>query len=105
MIFDVHLHKCRYGTVQAQVKLYEEKGLAAHQRHLGRPVVFGVGDTGDVDSYTHVMAFENAADRESRRAALAADPEWRAYLAACREADYIVSRENHTLLAASFFEK
>ncbi len=105
MIFDVHKHKCRYGTVQAQVKLYEEKGLAAHQRHLGRPVVFGVGDTGDVDSYTHVMAFENAADRESRRAALAADPEWRAYLAACREADYIVSRENHTLVAASFLEK
>ena len=65
MIVDVHQYQCRYGTVQAQVKLYEEKG---------RPVVFGVGEAGDVDSCTHVMAFENAADRENRRAALAADP-------------------------------
>ena len=105
MIFDVHQHKCRYGTAQAQMKLYEEKGMAAHQRHLGKPVVFGVGDTGDVDSYTHVMVFENGADRESCRAALAADPEWQAYLAACREAGYIVRRENHTLQAASFLEK
>ena len=45
MIFDVHQHKCRYGTAQAQMKLYEEKGMAAHQRHLGKPVVFGVGAT------------------------------------------------------------
>ena len=37
MIFDVHQYKCRYGTVQAQVKLYEEKGMAVHQRHLGKP--------------------------------------------------------------------
>ena len=105
MIFDVHQYKCRYGTVRAQVKLYEEKGMAVHQRHLGKPAVFGIGETGDVDSYTHVMVFEDAADRESRRAALGADPEWQAYLAACREAGNIVSRENHTLLAASFFEK
>ena len=105
MIFDVHQYKCRYGTVQAQVKLYEEKGMAVHQRHLGMPVVFGIGETGDVDSYTHVMAFENAAERESRRAALAADPEWHAYLAACRQAGNIVSRENYTLRAASFFDK
>ncbi len=105
MIFDVHYHKCRYGTAQAQMKLYEEKGMAAHQRHLGKPVVFGIGDTGDVDSYTHIMVFDSAAERERCRAALGADPEWQAYLAACREAGYIVSRENHTLLAASFLGK
>ena len=105
MIFDVHQYKCRYGTVQAQIKLYEETGMAAHRRHLGKPLVFGIGETGDLDSYTHVMVFENAAERESRRAALAADPEWQAYLAACREAGNIVRRENHTLQAASFFER
>ena len=103
MIFDVHHYKCRYGTVAAQVRLYEKMGKAAHQRHLGKPVVFGIGETGNVDSYTHVMLFENAAERESSRAALAADPDWQAYLAACHQAGNILSRENHTLRAVSFF--
>ena len=95
----------RYGTVQAQVKLYEEKGLAATSAiSAGR---WCSASATPRRGFVHpvMMAFENAADRESRRAALAADPEWRAYLAACREADYIVSRENHTLLGGFLFRE
>ena len=102
MIFEVHQYKCRYATAAAQVALYEEKGRAAHERHCGKPVVFGTGGTGDVDSYTHIMAYENAADRESRRAALLADPEWQEYMNASREAGNILGREIHLLQAAPF---
>ena len=102
MIYDVHCYRCRYGTVRDQLKLYEEQGRAAHIRHLGKAVVFGYGETGQVDSYTHIVAYEDMADRAKRRAALLADPEWQAYMKASAAAAYIVSRENYILNAAPF---
>ena len=103
MIFEVHQYKCRYLGAPAQIKLYDELGRAAHERHCGKPAVFGVGETGEVDSYTHIMSYEDNADRARRREALLADPEWQAYMKACREAGNILSREIHVLRAAPFF--
>ena len=102
MIFDVHRYKCRYRTAPDQLKLYEEMGHAAHLRHFGEPVVFGMGETGDMDSYTHVWAFKDAADRERRRAALIEDPEMQAFIQAGQEAGYVLSRESYIVKAAPF---
>ena len=105
MIFEVHRYKCRYLRAPDQVKLYDELGRAAHDRHCGKPVVAGVGETGEVDSYTHIVAYEDAADRLRRREALMKDPEWQAFMRASRDAGNILSREIHVLRAASFFGK
>ena len=105
MIFDVHQYECRFRRAPDHLELYERLGRAAHERHLGAPVVFAIGETGQLDSITHIWAFEDAADRERRRAALLADPEWRAYLDAAKDAGNIVARETHILRAASFFKR
>lgn len=102
MIYDVHQYRCRYGTVDAQLKLFEEQGRAAHVRHLGKALVFGYGETGEVDGFTHVISYDDLADWAQRRAALVADPEWQAFVKTSRETGYILGRENRILRAASF---
>ena len=102
MIYDVRQFQCRPGTVAAQIKLFAEKGRAPHLRHVGRVAVFGYGETGDLDTYTLIVSYDDIGDRAQRRAALLADPEWQAYLTATKEAGNIINRHNYILNAAPF---
>ena len=99
MIYDVHRYSCRYGALDQHLALYEELGRAAKERHLGAPVVCGTGETGDLESFTHIWAYDDMADRQRRRAAMAADPDWQAYLKASRKAGHLVSRRSYILRA------
>ncbi len=99
MIYDVHRYSCRYGTLHQHLALYGELGRAAQERHLGTPVIFATGETGDLESYTHIWAYEDMADRQRRRAAMWADPDWKAFLKVSFEAGYVVSRHNYVLRA------
>ena len=103
MIFDHRTYTCRPGTIMKQLALYEANGLAVQTRHLGQPLLFAITETGNVNSYVHIWVYENAADRETRRAAMNADPEWQTYLALSAEARYLVSMENKILTSAPFF--
>ena len=71
---------------------------------LGKPVLYGVTETGPLNTYVHVWAYESAADRERRRAAMQADPEWQAFLKLSGEAGHLLQQENRILTAAPFFE-
>ena len=51
-----------------------------------------------MNSFVHIWAYENAADRAARRAQMAADPEWQAYLKKSAEAGYLVSQTNKILM-------
>ena len=55
-------------------------------------------DVGDVNTYVHVWAYENAGDRAQRRAAMQADPAWQEYLRISNEAGYLVQQENKLLV-------
>lgn len=103
MIFDHRTYTCRPGTLPAQLKLYEEYGRAAQVRHLGEPVLYGVTETGPLNTYIHVWAYESAADREERRAAMQADSEWQTFLKKSAEAGYLIAQENRILTNAPFF--
>lgn len=103
MIFDHRTYTCRPGTIKKHMALYEEFGLAPQKRHLGEPILYGLTETGDVNSYVHVWVYESAGDRETRRAAMQADPDWQTYLAKSAEAGYLVSQENKILIPAPFF--
>ena len=61
-------------------------------------------ETGPINTYIHVWAYEDAADRARKRAALQADPEWQTYIERIREAGYLVSQENRILEAVPFFK-
>ncbi|MEM8853722.1 MAG: NIPSNAP family protein [Pseudomonadota bacterium] len=103
MLFDHRTYVCRAGTIKLHLALYEEHGLAAQTRHLGQPLLYAVTETGDVNAYVHVWVYKDAADREARRAAMVADPEWQAYLKISREAGYLISQVNNLMTPVSFF--
>ena len=104
MIFDMRTYTCKPGTVPAQLKLYEEHGLPVQTKHLGQPALYGVTETGPINTYVHVWAYEDAADRAKRRAAMQADPAWQAFLAKSAEAGNLLGQQNQILQAASFFK-
>lgn len=103
MLFDMRTYVCRPGTVKKHLALYRAEGLEAQRRHLGDPFFYGVTETGPLNSFVHIWAYASAADRERRRAALQADPEWKAYLEQSAAAGFIISQENRLLTAADFF--
>ena len=104
MIFDVRTYTCKPGTIKKHLALYEEHGLKPQTKHLGQPVLYGHVETGDVNSYVHVWAYESAGDREAKRAAMWADPEWLAYTQKSAELGALIKQENKILVAAPFFK-
>ena len=104
MIYDVRTYTCRPGTVPAQFKIYEEYGLEVQKKHLGEPVMYGWSEVGEINSYTHVWRYDSHADREKKRAAMQADPDWHTFLAKAREAGYMVAQRNQIMVAAAWME-
>ncbi|GGO62585.1 NIPSNAP protein [Roseovarius pacificus] len=98
MIYDHRTYCCRPGTIKKHLALYAEFGFPAQRRILGEPVIYAQVETGDVNSFVHIWAYKDAADRAARRAQMAADPEWQAYLKKSAEAGYLVSQTNKILM-------
>ncbi|PLS19854.1 NIPSNAP family protein [Neptunicoccus cionae] len=105
MIYDHRTYVCRPGTIKKHLALYQKHGWSAQQRILGQCILYAQVETGDVNSFVHIWAYQDAADRSERRKQLAEDPEWQAYLAKSAEAGYLVSQNNKILTDAPFFEK
>ncbi|MEM7021334.1 MAG: NIPSNAP family protein [Pseudomonadota bacterium] len=103
MIFDHRTYTVRPGTLPKHLKLYEEYGMVPQKRHLGEPLLYGVTETGPINTYVHVWVYEDAADRATKRAAMQADPDWVTYLQKSAEAGYLIGQENKILTAAPFF--
>ncbi|MDP3797023.1 MAG: NIPSNAP family protein [Polaromonas sp.] len=104
MLYDVRTYTCLPGTLKKHMTLYGEHGYHVQRRHLGEPLAYLQTETGNVNSYTHIWVFENAADRSDRRAALQRDPEWVSYLEKSAQAAYLVSQETRLMVPAPFFK-
>lgn len=102
MLIDHRTYRVRPGTLQAHLDLYEQTGFAAQTRHLGKPLAYMFAETGELNTIVHIWAYENATDREKRRAAMQADPEWRNYLKLNREADYLEHQVTKLMIPAKF---
>ena len=74
MLLDVRTYTCRPGTIKKHLELYEKYGKAPQTRHLGQPLAYLVTETGNPNQYVHIWVYENAGDREAKRAAMQADP-------------------------------
>lgn len=103
MLFDARTYVCKPGTIKDHMALYEKLGRAPQIKHLGEPVFYGVTETGVVNSYLHIWQYENAGDRETKRAALFSDPDWLAYMKASREAGFLERQENSLMSPAPFW--
>jgi NIPSNAP len=102
MIYDHRTYVCRPGSLKAHMALYQEHGFKPQSRHLGMPVLWATTEVGDVNSYVHIWAYKDLADRTVKRAALWADPEWLAYVKLSSELGALTHQENKILVAASF---
>jgi hypothetical protein len=102
MLVDHRTYTVRPGTLHLQLALYERHGFEPQKRNLGEPLAYLITETGDVNSYVHMWVYEDAADRERRRAAMQADPDWIAYAQKAADAGYIVKEETKLLTPASF---
>ena len=103
MIFDHRTYTVRPGTLAKHLKLYEEHGLAAQKRPLGEPLLYGVTETGELNTYVHVWVYEDAADRARKRAAMEADPDWNRFKQLSAEAGNLIQQENRLMNATDFF--
>ena len=100
MILEERTYTIRTGLVQEYLALYEREGYAPHRRFLGDPVGWFTTETGTLNQVVHMWRYPSHAEREAKRAALYADPEWLAFVPKTRP--YIERMENRILLATSF---
>lgn len=103
MLLDVRTYVCRPGQINAQLALYEAHGKAAQTRHLGEPLCFLRTETGNINEFVHIWKYESAGDREAKRAAMAQDPDWQAYLKKSAELGALVSQNNRLMSPVDFF--
>ena len=102
MLLDVRTYVCRPGLLKQHFALYEKLGKAPQTRHLGQPFAYLVTETGNVNQYIHIWAYEDAADRAKRRAAMMADPDWQVYLKKLVESNLLVDQQTSLMVPAKF---
>lgn len=100
MIVEQRTYTLHPGKVADMVRLYGEEGLALQQKHLGRFIGYFVAESGDVNQVVFMWGFDGADDRAARRARMAADPAWQAYLA--KVLPLIVAQESRLLRPTDF---
>jgi hypothetical protein len=101
MIVDVRSYTAFPGKLPGYFAEYAAGPYEVQQRHLGKPVGYWFVDVGTVNTIIHVWGYKDIADRQARRDALQADPDWKAWLAA--GAGRFVAQENRIMKAAPFW--
>jgi hypothetical protein len=103
MLLDVRTYTCRPGKIGAHLALYEKMGKGPQTRHLGQPLAYLRCETGDPNEYVHIWTFANAGDREAKRAAMWADPDWLAYTVESAKLGGLAAQNNKLMTPVSFF--
>lgn len=102
MIVDLRIYTCKPGRLAEFVRLYQDHGWDLQRKYLGRCLGWYTVVEGPLNQVVHLWAYDSQADREARRAAMAADPEWQDYLRRSAEAGLLVSQENRMLRPTEF---
>jgi hypothetical protein len=78
MIIEKRTYTFHPGKIQEFLALYEREGLPLHTKYL--PMIgYFVSEIGTLNQVIIMWGYESMADRDTRRAALYADPEWIAF--------------------------
>ncbi|MDM0117354.1 NIPSNAP family protein [Variovorax sp. J22R133] len=101
MIVEQRTYRVRPGSVREYLRTYEhEGGLALQRKYLGRLVGYFHTEFGALNQIVHLWAYDDLQDREARRAALSADPQWQEY--APKIFQFIEAQESKILKPAAF---
>lgn len=102
MLVDHRTYKVRPGTMQRHLDLYEEFGMQAQIRHLGEPLAYMFAESGELNTIVHMWGYDDATDRQNRRAKMMADPAWQTYLKKNAEAGFLVDQTTKLMIPAKF---
>jgi hypothetical protein len=100
MIVDHRTYELLPGRLRDFLAVYEKEGFPVQTRHLGQPLAYYTTEVGNVNEIVHIWGYVDMADRAKRRAAMAADPAWQAYLQKSRE--FLKTMNNKILVPTSF---
>ena len=84
------------------VKLYEEYGLPVQLKHLGQLIGFFTSEIGTLNQVVHIWQYEDMADRQRRRAAMAEDPAWHEFMRRNEDLGALQYQENKILIPTAF---
>ncbi len=94
---DYHIHT---GKLKEVVRLFETEGIPIQKEILGNMIGWFTVEIGSLSTTVSMWGYEDFADRERRRAAMAADPRWPVFLAKVHP--LIESQQNRILVPAPF---
>jgi hypothetical protein len=103
MIFDHRTYTIKPNQLTKFLETYERHALPLQRKYLGEPCGFFVTHIGPLSRVVHLWQYEDLADREWRRDAMEADPEWQAYRRIVLEEDTLADMENQILKPVPFF--
>lgn len=103
MLLDIRTYTVKPGTLNDHLALYAKMGKEPQVRHLGEPLAFLTCETPDPNQYVHIWVYKDAADREAKRNAMWADPDWLAYVAESRDLGALIVQKNQLVRPVDFF--
>ncbi|WP_149539810.1 NIPSNAP family protein [Siccirubricoccus phaeus] len=103
MIVDLRIYTCLPNRLNDFVALYEAEGWPLQRKHLGNCVGWYTTVEGELNTVVHMWGYADQGDREKRRAAMAADPAWAAYLAKVAEQGALIRMQNRIIRPTGFF--
>ena len=104
MIVDLRIYTCQPNRMAEFVKLYETMAWPLQKKYLGRCLGWYTTVEGPLNRVVHLWAYDSQADREQRRAAMAADPGFQAYLAKAAELGVLQEMQNRIVAPTGFFK-
>jgi len=80
MIVEHRMYRFRPGAVAPFMARYQAGPLELQKRILGNLLGYFVTEIGPLNETVHLWGYDSLDERTRRRAALMAEPEWRAFL-------------------------
>src|SRR5260370_15276700 len=100
MIYELRQYTAHPGRLNPWLKIYEERRLPILQRNLGTLIGAFTTETGVLNQFVQIWAYQDHADRSKRRAALWSDPEW--LDPSANTSDALQSQESTLLVPTGF---
>ena len=102
MIVDHRTYTFKPGSISKWLDKYEADGLPIQKKHLGKFLGIFTTECGNLHQVVFMWAYESMADREERRAAMQADPDWQQFIGEIWALEVIQSQEIKFLKPASY---
>jgi hypothetical protein len=100
MIVEMRTYVLHPGQQGRFLALMEQEGIAIERGILGHMLGFYTCEIGTLNQIVHLWSYDSFDDRAQRRARLASDPEWTAFVP--KVLPLIRDMENRILTPASF---